>query len=201
MYRHLLADFCRFIKASLVIVVLLQACLTVADHYECDWDPLGSLNPGEAGFTQLCSATPVETVSGTPPWAYYCNVEGANGARQYIVAGFGTRPGELEIALNTNDLDANDLDANDLDANDLDANDLDANDLDANDLDANDLDANDLDANDLDANDLDANDLDANDLDANDLDANDLDANDLDANDLDANDLDANDLDANKATC
>lgn len=97
MYRHLPADFCRFINVSLVIVVLLQACLTVADHYECDWDPLGSLNPQEAGFTQLCSATPAETVSGTPPWAYYCNVEGANGARQYIVAGFGTRPGELEI--------------------------------------------------------------------------------------------------------
>lgn len=82
----------------LLLLALVSAPRAYARHHDCDWDILGEHHtPEEAGFELLCETVPTRTVSGRPPFAYYCNVEGGNGPRQYIVAGWGTLDGELEF--------------------------------------------------------------------------------------------------------
>lgn len=86
-----------------VVIVSLLGLPIVAKHYECDWDPLAGRMPWEAGFKQLCASFPV--LHGAPPIAYFCDVEGAAGYGDYIVAGWGTRDGELEFG-GSSDVDA-----------------------------------------------------------------------------------------------
>lgn len=95
--QHKYSDYGDFSKLLRLLIVSLCIPLSAAKHYECDWDPLDERSPEKAGFEQLCSARPTDTVSGSPPTAYYCNVNGGFGQRQYIVAGYNTVQGEIEF--------------------------------------------------------------------------------------------------------
>lgn len=66
------------------------AVSVAAKHRDCTWDPLQGRQPSDMGWIKFCESSPVNGGPGEPPQKYLC-------ANNHIVAGFGTKPGELEF--------------------------------------------------------------------------------------------------------
>lgn len=66
------------------------AVSVAAKHRDCTWDPLQGRQPSDMGYIKFCESSPINGGPGEPPQKYLC-------ANNHIVAGFGTKPGELEF--------------------------------------------------------------------------------------------------------